>query len=282
VKGDVLRKNNNTEEELKPGVKVYYSSVLELGRGSRRGKIQIITSQGPVLYSRFPVTFEKTAFTALSVTQQDNYIASIGGTVISGRADEADDDFLEDDDDFGGESSFADEFFHWYMDIGVLTKDTIKEGFAIVLSRSRSSREDLSLSPLYFQLNEAMTFSTLSYEIMKDHTYDTIVENGSFTKTDHGLALSFRDIPLEKDIPYIVEIAVTMKDDYTDYLEFDFSIAGTNKMKEVESEIAHKITGKESDFEKNLIKARVYWEYNLKLSALEILKSQGLNIEDMM
>ena len=86
VKGNLICKNAGTEEELKPGAKIYTSSLIQLVEGAGRGKIQIITSSGPVVYSRFPIVFNKTAFVSLSAKQQDNYIASIGGTVLTGRA----------------------------------------------------------------------------------------------------------------------------------------------------------------------------------------------------
>ena len=183
-------------------------------------------------------------------------------------------------DDFE-DSSFADEIFDWYMDVEVLAEEDIKKGFTIVLSKDKNSGENFSLHPMYFKFKDNIDFTDISFEIMKDHTFATVYENGSFTEKDGDLVFSFDCFEYKYDIPYIVEVAITFSDDYTDYWEFGFTIAGNNKIKEIDAEVLHRCTGKESDFEKDLIRAQVFREYKMKLYAMKILKNQGLDIEDM-
>lgn len=282
VKGTIIIKNNDQEEVLKPGEKIYQTSSIHLAPGTKKGKIQLLTSQGPVIYSRFPVTFEKNMFASLSNTQQDNYIASIGGTVLSGRGAEGNKVFLGEEDDIGDSCGFGTELFEWKTNIGVLTEKNIKDGFSLVLSKTKNSKENASLFPLYFKIKEQIDIKEISFEIIKDNTFVTVYEKGFFKKIDDGLLFVFDCFQYEVDTPYIVEIAVTVSGDDTDYFEFGYVVAGNNKVKEIESEISRRYSGKESDFEKDLIKSRVYWEYNMKLNALAILKSLELDIEDLL
>lgn len=279
VKGDVILKTAEGEEECEPGIKVYKESVIILAEGSRRGKIQIITSRGPVVYSRFPVKFKESTFASLSVKQQDNFIASIGGTVLSGRASDAEDDFL--DDDIDEDSSVADTLFDWHMEPGVLAREDIEKGFTLVLSREKSSKENLSLHPLYFKFRESIQFTDISFEIMKDNTFATVYENGKFSKSGNDLVFSFDCFAYEDDTPYIVEVVITFSGDYIDYWEFGYTIAGKKKIAEIEAEASRQYAGIESDFEKDLIRANVFRKYNMKLKAMQILANLGLDIEEM-
>ena len=58
------------------------------------------------------------------------------------------------DDDFNENTSIADNLFDWYMEPGVLAREDIEKGFTIVFSRDKSSKENLSLCPLYFKFHE--------------------------------------------------------------------------------------------------------------------------------
>ncbi|MBN2536462.1 MAG: hypothetical protein JXB88_26495 [Spirochaetales bacterium] len=282
VKGDFILKNPDGEEKLMPGLRVRKGSEIQLAKGSGRGKIQIITSQGPVVYSRFPVLLKETGFTALSDKQQDNYIASIGGTVLTGRASSAEKNFIKDEDEIIMETSLANTLFDWHMELGVLAKEDIENGFTLVLGKEKSSKENLSLQPLYFRFQNTIDFTNISFEIMKDNTFTTVYKNGKFTRSGSDYVFSFDCFEYETDTPYIVDVIIEFSDDDEEYWEFGYSIAGTAKLKEIETEISRECAGAGSDFEKGLIKVKVYRKYNMTLKAMQILSTLGLDIEDIL
>jgi hypothetical protein len=282
IKGTLVLEREGKKENIEPGVMIYKTSLIRLAEATKRGKIQIITSEGPVVYSRFPITFQNTAFAILSDKQQENYIASIGGTVVRDRAGGGGDKFLSDNGFISEEISSGDKIFEWYMDLKVLDSREIKEGFTLVMSKDKSSLENLSLNPLYFKLCDDVEVQHISFEVMEDKTFTTVYESGEPKKKDGDFVYLFDCFKYTCNTPYLVVATITFSDGNTDYWEFSYTIAGMETINRIEEEASRKCSGDESDFEKMLIRAHMYREYDMELTYLRILKDCNLDIEHLM
>jgi hypothetical protein len=253
VKGTLMLEHAGKRVNIEPGLKIYKTSLIRPGEGGGKCSIQIITSGGPVMYSRFPITFKDTTFPSLSERQQKNFIASIGGTVLHDRAAGGGDKNLSDELFITGESSSGDRFFEWYTDIKVLHGRDIKDGFNLVLSKDKSSLENMSLNPLYFKILGDLEVRTVSFEVMEDNTFETVYESEEIKNREGDFVFSFDCFEYTVDNPYNVVATITFSDGNKDYWEFSYTIAGMETIQSIEDEAGRRCIGDESDFEIKLM-----------------------------
>jgi len=271
VSGDLVLRNNGKESPAKQSDKIYKSSVIDLKPGTKGGKLQLGTLDGPVVYKKFPVKIASMKFAGLSEENQKVMLSSIGGTVLRS---------LTVTKSISVEKP-GEELFDWFMEIGVLDEKDVQKGFSIIISPDKSSKEILSLDPLYFRLNPSVRIKSADYSIVVDTT-GVVASSGSWAFKNGEFGFSFKGLKYEFGVDYRVETIFTLSDDSKTEWDFIFTIYNETDIKSVEDEVQTGIAGKKNHFEKQIIRAGIYNGYNFKLKALGILRDAGVDLDGML
>jgi hypothetical protein len=266
VKGDLIQTCDNTKEELKPGTKIYKNSVITLSEGTQRGKLQIGSNSGPVVYTRFPVSFDKTTFMALSVEQQDNYISCIGGSVLRSKGIKNETEIIE-----------------WYIAyLGALGENDLKEGFSLVFSKNKRSDENLIINPLYIKFKEGVKIQNASFNIINKDEKTIVCERAHYNQQGGDYTIQLHQITYEFGIAYAIEAVFLLFDGRKEKVRVTFYVYGDEEIAFIEEEAKEMFSEGMSDYEKNLIRAGRYRYYEMTLKAFEILKSIGVDLDGML
>lgn len=260
-KGDLFLERGDSAKSLDPGDKVYRDSVITLGSG--RGKVQIGSDAGPVIYSRFPVKFSDTTFTPLSAAKQDHYISCIGGTVLRSKGL---------------------PMFDWFMNpLGALDEKDIKNGFSVVFSRNKDSSVSLILDPLYFKIKDDTQIKSINGKLINKEE-DNRVELDSIVieKKNKDWIIAFDQYNYEYSVLYAVKTSITHMNDVQENIEISFYVYGKEEIEFIEAEAAELFSPDETDFGKAIIRAGRYRYYEMHLKGMSILKEAGIDIEGML
>jgi hypothetical protein len=266
VKGDLIQTNGNTKEEVKPGTKIYKNSVITLPEGVKRGKLQIGSNSGPIVYTRFPVSFDRTTFIALSAEQQDNYISCIGGSVLRSKGITNDTEIIE-----------------WYIAyLGALGEKDLKEGFSLVFSNNKRSDENLIVNPLYVRFKEGVAIQSASFNIINKDEKTIVCEKAHYDKQGGDYAIQFDQIAYDYGVAYAIEAVFELFDGRKEKVEVTFYVYGDEEIAFIEEEARGMFSEGMSDYEKDLVRAGRYRYYEMTLKAFEILKSIGVDLDGML
>ncbi len=262
VSGDVVLQSAGNEQQLLPSALLAKSHVIALRKGAKTGKVQIGTIDGPIVFRKFPIRLDSLDIKVMPGDMRENYMASIGGTVLRGRQKEAD-------------------IFDWSMDLGALDARDVEKGFYLAVSRTKSSAVNLSLNPVYFKLDAGVKVKSGTYEILVDTTGVSLYK-GSWTEKAGDLALMLDTIKYESGVDYRVRNVFVLEDGERAEWNFKYTIFSKEDIGIVEEEIAGLLKGDEREFAKKLLAAGKYMSYNFKLKALSLLKDAGIDIEGML
>jgi hypothetical protein len=265
VSGDLVLRNDGKDSPVKQSDKIYRSSVIDLRQGTKTGKLQLGTLDGPVVYKKFPVKIASTKLFGLTEENQKVLLASIGGTVLRSLP----------------VGKPGEELFDWFTDIGVLDGKDVQKGFSLVISPDKSSRDNLSLNPLYFRLKPSVRIKSADYTIVVDTT-GVLNSSGSWTLKNNDFVFSFKGFKYESGVDYRVETTFTFSDNSKTEWDFACTIYNEPDIKGVEDEAIAGLAGKESSFEKQIIRAGIFQGYNFKLKALGIMKEAGVDLDGML
>lgn len=267
VNGDLLVacKPGGVKTELKPAVTLTKSCVITAKKGGKSPKLQIGTIDGPIVFRKFPVRIESIGLKAIPEDLSENYIASIGGSVLRGA----------------DVRLHGTHVFEWYTSVGALDDADVKNGFAIVMSPTRNSKTDRSLDPLCFRLKPGITITEARYAVIVDTT-GVLFAEGEWPKKDGEFVFAFRSIPSVYGVDYRVETVLTLKDGSEAEWSFVYTVYGPEDIASVEEEAHSLYAEKDRDFERKLKRAGKYQGYNFRIKALAILKSANIDIEEMM
>jgi hypothetical protein len=261
VSGDVVFSVGGKEFALSPSVVLTKTSVIALKKGAKTGKVQIGTIDGPIVFKKFPVKLDSIDLKTIPGDMRDNYIASIGGTILRSKGPEA-------------------KIFEWSTDLGALDASDVEKGFSVVVSQTKSSAENFSLNPLYFKLKAGIKVKSGSYKIVGDTT-GVFHAQGTWSEKDGDLAFSLDSLEYENGVDYRVHNLFTLADGTIAEWSFVYTIYKTEDVSYVEAEVWKMLAGMDRDFDKKILRAGRYQSYNFKLKALSILKDAGIDIEGM-
>ena len=263
VKGKLLLAEGEETRELLAGDAVRKTTSIELAEGERRAKVQIGSHAGPIVYTRFPVTFDISTLQGLSREQEENYIACLGGTPLRSKTP--------------SRSALA-----WKLDmLGAIHEESIEAGFSVVMSPEKSSSENLSLDPVYFRMVEGLGVKKVTFSLQNNDLGKTVVKEKQLERQNDGFVFSFASLPLNHETEYQVNLTFVLKDGAKISEFFVFFVYGDAEINFIEEEAAFLLSGDENDFEKGLIRAGTYRNYAMHLKALAILKDIGIDIEGM-
>ena len=275
IKGTIVHETPDLSSRLQAGDRVYRESTLTTGSGERRAKVQLFTAAGAVIYTRFPVTFHSETFAVLSKGQQENFISSVGGTVLSERADKIAEELTPFQEGYG------EEIFLWHVPSPILvTQEQIDDGFSLVFSTETSSAENGSANPLTFRLRKNDIIRA-EVDIIDGQSFSVITEGKVLPKRKDGFHFIFSSFPLQTDRLRTVIVCFTSSTESERFWEFDFTVAGAETIAFMEEVIAEKTARAESDFERKLLTASYCLETGLVFRALRIYMDMGIDIEDL-
>jgi len=263
IKGNLVQKRNDSVNAIFPGDKIYKESVIELEEGSSRAKIQIGSESGPVIYTRFPVKFDKTNFNQLSPDQQDNYIACIGGTILTSRSV---------------------TLFNWFMNnLGALEEKDIKSGFSVVFSKNKNSKESLILDPLYFRLKDDVNIKAVTAKLInKDENNRVEAASLVIEKKSQDWIIPLDQFEYEYAVEYAVKATVIYMNNKQENTEFSFYVYGAEEIAYIETEARELYSEDVTSFQKAVIRAGRYRYYEMHLKGMSILKEAGIDIDGML
>ena len=267
LKGNLIHKLGNREQKLETSFKIYSNSIIQLEENSGTGLLEIITASGPIQYSRFPVS-GFVQFQELNIALQDNYITALGGEVLGLRGDEE------------KELTNNDEYFEWFTELGSLEENQAANGLLLFFSNNKSTKENLCSNPIYFKLNEDINIIDVQYKILKK-TEGLSIAKGKFINHEEGLAFSFNSFAYETDTEYLVECYLTLSNGDMINWEFVFTLAGEEYIESIEKKYESSLTGSETEFQKEIIRASVFQSNGMKIKALDILVSQGISPDNI-
>jgi hypothetical protein len=266
IKGKLIHKLGERATGLQRTDQVMRESVIQLAPGSTQGWVEILTANGPVRHSRFPVSgFVRLA--GLSDEMQDQYRTALGGKVLGTRG--------------GLRLSGEVEAFDWSMEIGTLDARDLESGLYLVLSRENSSKETGSFAPLYFRLKENLTISEARYVIV-DKAMSFIETEGQYEKRGEDWVFRFDDFEYESNVTYEVRSLFTLSGGLEIQWSFAYRIFSEEDMDFIEQEIKDSLTGEENEFQRIMIRAAVFQSYRLKLSSIKILSAAGVDVAWML
>ena len=266
IQGKLIHRLGGKVTGLKRTDQISRDSTIELAEGSKRGLVEILTANGPVRYSRFPVTgFVR--LTGLSDSMQDQYRMALGGKVLGTRG--------------GLKRRGRADIFDWSMEIGTLDGGDLEQDLYLVLSGKQDSGAIGSFAPLYFKLKEDAELIKARY-IIEDKTLGFVEKEGEYEKQGEGWIFRFDDFEYESNVTYEVKNLFSLADGSEAQWKFTYRIFGEEDMGFVEEEVEHSLTGELNDFQKAMIRAAVYQSYRLKLSCIKTLNAIGVDIEWML
>lgn len=263
TRGNLVLERGDTTTPLVPGNKVYRDSIIKLDQGSGRGKIQIGSNSGPVIYSRFPVKFTMTAFTPLSTAKQDHYISCIGGTVLTSRSV---------------------NLFDWFMStLGALDEEEIKNGFSVAFSKNKNSSISLTLDPIYFKIKDDVRIKSISGKLInKDEDNKVELDSIRIEKKNNDWIIILDQYDYEYAVEYAIKTSVTHMNNKSENFEFSFYVYGDKEIDYIETEVHEMTDDGETDFGKAIIRAGRYRYYEMHVKGLRILKEAGIDIDGML
>jgi hypothetical protein len=265
LSGDLVLQSDGGEKTLAPRDLLSGTSIIALKKGAKTGKVQIGTIDGPIVFKKFPVKLGSANLKAIPDDLKDNYIASIGGTVLR-----------------GGHNKEIIGLFDWSIqNIGALDAKEIEKGLDIIVSSTKSSKENFSLNPIYFKLEPGVEIKSATCDVVEDTTGVRHGE-GKWLSKDGELLFRIDPTKYEPGVDYSVRTQFKLKDGSDAQWSLGFTIFGNEDVSYVEDEIGKALSGKERDFEKKIIRAGKYQNYNFKLKALGILKDAGIEIDGML
>ena len=212
---------------------------------------------------RFPVKFDKTNFVQLSPDRQDNYIACIGGTVLTSRSV---------------------TLFDWFMNnLGALDEKDIKNGFSVVFSKNKNSKESLILDPVYFKLKDNVNIKAVTAKLInKDENNKVEAASLVIEKKSQDWVIVLDQFEYEYAVEYAVKTTVIYMNNKQENTEFSFYVYGAEEIAYIEAEAKEMYTEDESSFQKAIIRAGRYRYYEMHLKGMNILKEAGIDIEGML
>ena len=253
------------EEELKPGDVVYEDSQITCSSG-RGSWVQMGSEMDLIKYTRFPLSFQDASLPRLSGEKQAVYLRSIGGKALRGKGT-------------GDRGEIApEELFEWYTEFQTLDKETVDEGFSLVLSPRRSSRETGSLSPLYFKLKPGVGLRSVAYTIKGFEG----TEEGVFEERQGEWVFTFSDKEFSLRQNYTVECALLLRDGTEETWSFSFRVFGEKEKEFIEASATEGLSPSADGFTRAFTIAAEYQMYGMKLKAWEVLKEQGVELEGFM
>jgi hypothetical protein len=263
IKGNLVQERGEEATPLISGDKVYRDSIIKLEQNSGRGKIQIGSNSGPVIYTRFPVKFTQTSFTPLSEAKQDHYISCVGGTVLTSRSV---------------------TLFDWFMkNLGALDEMDIKNGFSVVFSRNKNSSKSLLLDPLSFKIKDDVQIKSITGTLInKDEDGRIVLDTITIRRTGNDWTIPLDQYDYEYAVEYAIKTTITHMNNKEEIFEFTFYVYGEEEIDFIEAEAGELVTGGETDFEKAVIRAGRYRYYEMHLKGMRILKEAGIDIDGML
>ncbi|MBN1696812.1 MAG: hypothetical protein JW881_04805 [Spirochaetales bacterium] len=266
VRGELVQTYGGTAAPVKPGGKVYKKSVIALAEGEKRGKVQVGLNSGPVVYTRFPVSFEKSAFDEINPELKDNYISCIGGTVLRSKGIENETKILE-----------------WYMPyLGAIGAGELKGGFSLAFGKTYRSDESLVIDPLYFKFRQGVSIQNASFAIVNKETEKTECEAASFEKQGGDYTVRLDQIVYGYGVEYAIVADFRLFDGTSEKVEITYYVYGDEEIAFIEEEVVGMFGEGTSDYEKALIRAGRYRYYEMNIKALLILKSIGIDLDGML
>ncbi|MBN2536069.1 MAG: hypothetical protein JXB88_24525 [Spirochaetales bacterium] len=262
-KGNLILDRGDSTKTLIPGDRVYRDSLIKLEEETGRGKVQIGSDAGPVIYTRFPVNFKTTSFKPIPPEKQDNYISCVGGTVLTSRSL---------------------TLFDWFMNtLGALDKKDIGNGFSVVLSKNKNSSENLSLDPLYFRIKDDVQIQSISGKLVnKDEDSRVEVDAMVIEKKNKDWIIALDQYDYEYAVEYAVKATITLMNNKKENFEFSFYVYGEEEIKFIEAEAEELYPLDNTDFGKAIIRAGRYRYYEMHLKGMSILKEAGIDIDGML
>ncbi|HUV07095.1 MAG TPA: hypothetical protein VMX75_05150 [Spirochaetia bacterium] len=268
IKGELVHEAGATERKLHKLDFISRGSILRLAEGQSSGWIEILTSTGPIRFSRFPVS-GFLQFAGLSANMQKQYRTALGGKTIGTRGAIITRGVMENI-----------ELFEWEMDPGSLDERDIKEGLALVLSRTESSRKSGVLSPLSFRLFDGITIAEARFVILQRGT-GTIEKEGELEKRGDDWIFHFDCFDYRTNTVYQARCLLTLEEGIEVPWDFSFRIFNEADMLDVKDEARRALTREENEFQEAMVRAALLRSYQLKISALQVLAHQGVDIGEL-
>ena len=268
------------KEPLEPGAYLFESSEVssESGRGSY---FQLGSSNDLVRYSRFPMTFQNESLSPMSEEKAALLLRSIGGKALRGKgAGGRASDMASEPMDWAVASLRPEDLFEWSTGLETIEKGWIDAGFALVLSEEKSTKENLSLNPLYFKLLPEVDIDQIEYTV-----YDpdlTIVEEGAFARQGSDWSLRFDTFSLKTTTIYDVQCLITFEDGTSGEWNFQFRVFGEREKEYIEDKAQQQIEPGSSPFMKGMTRAAMYQKYGMKLTAYQIMKDLGVSLDGLL
>ena len=268
------------EEPLEPGP-IYSSQVKSVPKAAGG----LISSSGPVTslvrYSRFPMTFQSESLSPMSEEEAALLLRSIGGKALRGKgAGSRASDMTSEPMDWAVASLRPEDLFEWSTGLETIEKGWIDAGFALLLSEEKSTKENLSLNPLYFKLLPELDIDQIEYTV-----YDpdlTILEEGTFLRQGSDWSLRFDTFPLKTTTIYDVQCLITFGDGTSGEWNFQFRVFGKREKQYIEDKAREQIEPGSSLFMKGMTRAAMYQKYGMKLTAYQIMKDLGVSLDGLL